>query len=41
MGKLPDSLQRGHLVATKKRNYGKRIFIIGHLDTVFEPNACQ
>ena len=36
---LPDSLQRaGHLVATKKGTEGKRIFIIGHLDTVFEPN---
>ena len=36
---LPDSLQRaGHLVATKKGTKGKRIFIIGHLDTVFEPN---
>ena len=36
---LPDSLQRaGHLVATKKGNKGKRLFIIGHLDTVFEPD---
>ncbi len=36
---LPDSLQRaGHLVATKKGTKGKRIFIIGHLDTVFEPD---
>ena len=36
---LPDSLQRaGHLVATKKGNKGKKIFIIGHLDTVFEPD---
>ena len=36
---LPDSLQRaGHLVATKKGPKGKRIFIIGHLDTVFEPD---
>ena len=36
---MPDSLQRaGHLVATKKGTKGKRIFIIGHLDTVFEPN---
>ena len=35
---LPDSLQRaGHLVATKKGTKGKRLFIIGHLDTVFEP----
>lgn len=36
---LPDSLQRaGHLVAVKKGTKGKKIFIIGHLDTVFEPD---
>lgn len=36
---LPDSLQRaGHLVATRKGKKGKKIFIIGHLDTVFEPD---
>jgi glutamate carboxypeptidase len=36
---LPDSLHRaGHLVATKKGTKGKRLFIIGHLDTVFEPD---
>jgi glutamate carboxypeptidase len=36
---LPDSLKRaGHLVATKKGSKGKKIFIIGHLDTVFEPD---
>ena len=35
---LPDSLNRaGHLVATRKGEKGKKIFIIGHLDTVFEP----
>ncbi len=34
---LPDSLNRaGHLVATRKGKKGKRIFLIGHLDTVFE-----
>jgi glutamate carboxypeptidase len=34
---LPDSLQRaGHLVATRKGNKGKKLFLIGHLDTVFE-----
>jgi len=34
---LPDSLRRaGHLVATRKGNQGKRLFLIGHLDTVFE-----
>jgi len=36
---LPDSLNRsGHLVATRKGSKGKRIFLIGHLDTVFEPD---
>ncbi len=35
---LPDSLNRaGHLVAIKKGKKGKKLFIIGHLDTVFEP----
>jgi glutamate carboxypeptidase len=34
---LPDSLGRaGHLVATRKGSQGKRLFLIGHLDTVFE-----
>jgi glutamate carboxypeptidase len=36
---LPDSLHRaGHLVATHKGTKGKRLFLIGHLDTVFEPD---
>ena len=37
---LPDSLHRaGHLVATHTgRKNGKRLFLIGHLDTVFEPD---
>ena len=36
---LPDSLKRaGHLVAYKKGGSGKRLFLIGHLDTVFEPD---
>jgi glutamate carboxypeptidase len=36
---LPDSLRRaGHLVATRKGNKGKKLFLIGHLDTVFEPD---
>jgi glutamate carboxypeptidase len=36
---LPDSLKRaGHLVATRKGKKGKKLFIIGHLDTVFEPD---
>ena len=34
---LPDSLRRaGHLVASRKGTQGKRLFLIGHLDTVFE-----
>ena len=36
---LPDSLHRaGHLVAYKKGKKGKKVFMIGHLDTVFEPD---
>jgi glutamate carboxypeptidase len=45
---MPDSLRRaGHLVATTGFNYeavdkknpkGKKLFLIGHLDTVFEPD---
>jgi glutamate carboxypeptidase len=36
---MPDSIKRaGHLVATKKGTKGKKLFLIGHLDTVFEPN---
>jgi glutamate carboxypeptidase len=35
---MPDSLKRaGHLVATRKGKKGKRLLLIGHLDTVFEP----
>ncbi|MEO6070402.1 MAG: M20/M25/M40 family metallo-hydrolase [Chitinophagaceae bacterium] len=35
---LPDSLNRaGHLVAFQKGKKGKKLFLIGHLDTVFEP----
>jgi glutamate carboxypeptidase len=34
---LPDSLNRaGHFVATRKGAQGKKLFLIGHLDTVFE-----
>jgi glutamate carboxypeptidase len=34
---LPDSLNRaGHLVAERKGSKGKKLFLIGHLDTVFE-----
>ena len=36
---MPDSLQRaGHLVAYRKGKKGKKLFLIGHLDTVFEPD---
>jgi glutamate carboxypeptidase len=36
---MPDSLKRaGHLVAYRKGKKGKRLFLIGHLDTVFEPD---
>jgi glutamate carboxypeptidase len=36
---LPDSMQRaGHLVAYRKGTQGKKLFLIGHLDTVFEPD---
>jgi glutamate carboxypeptidase len=36
---LPDSLKRaGHLMVTRKGTKGKRLFLIGHLDTVFEPD---
>ena len=35
---MPDSVKRaGHLVAYKKGKKGKKLFLIGHLDTVFEP----
>ena len=34
---FPDSLKRaGHLVAYRKGKKGKKLFLIGHLDTVFE-----
>lgn len=36
---MPDSLKRaGHLVAHRKGKKGKKLFLIGHLDTVFEPD---
>jgi len=36
---LPDSLKRaGHLVANINGKKGKKLFLIGHLDTVFEPD---
>lgn len=37
---LPNSLKRaGHLVASVNGNKGKKLFLIGHLDTVFEPDS--
>jgi glutamate carboxypeptidase len=36
---MPDSLKRaGHLVVSRKGKRGKKLFLIGHLDTVFEPD---
>lgn len=37
---LPDSLKRGgHLIAERKGTRGKRLLLIGHLDTVFEEDS--
>lgn len=37
---LPDSLNRaGHFVAERKGKKGKRLLLIGHLDTVFEEDS--
>jgi len=37
---LPDSLKRaGHLFAERKGKMGKRLLLIGHLDTVFERDS--
>lgn len=39
---LPDSLNRaGHLVATRQGKRGKKLFLIGHLDTVFEKSLAM
>ncbi|MEJ7741031.1 MAG: M20/M25/M40 family metallo-hydrolase [Chitinophagaceae bacterium] len=36
---LPDSMKRaGHLVANIKGSKGRKLFLIGHMDTVFEPD---
>ncbi len=36
---MPENMKRaGHLVAYRKGNTGKKLFLIGHLDTVFEPD---
>ena len=35
-----DSVKRaGHLVAERKGTHGKRVLLIGHMDTVFEPDS--
>lgn len=37
---MPAEMQRaGHLVATREGRQGKRLLLIGHLDTVFEKNS--
>jgi glutamate carboxypeptidase len=37
---MPKEMQRaGHLVATREGKQGKRVLLIGHLDTVFEADA--
>jgi len=37
---LPPEMRRaGHLVATRDGNRGKRVLLLGHLDTVFEPGT--
>ncbi len=37
---LPDTMQRGgHLIAERKGSRGKRLLLIGHLDTVFEEGS--
>lgn len=36
---MPDSVKRaGHLVAWRKGKKGKKLLLIGHLNTVFEPD---
>lgn len=35
-----DEVHRGgHLVCTRQGNHGKRVLLIGHMDTVFEPDS--
>lgn len=37
---MPPAMQRaGHLVATRNGAQGKRLLLLGHLDTVFEPDS--
>ncbi|MGE5616107.1 MAG: M20/M25/M40 family metallo-hydrolase [Bacillota bacterium] len=35
----PEMHRAGHLVATRKGSHGKRVLLMGHLDTVFEKDA--
>ena len=35
----PEMKRAGHLIATHEGNQGKRLLLIGHLDTVFEKNS--
>src|SRR5205085_1921247 len=36
---LPETKRAGHLFAERKGNRGKRLLLIGHLDTVFENDS--
>ena len=37
---MPAAMQRaGHLVGTREGRQGKRVLLLGHLDTVFEPDS--
>jgi glutamate carboxypeptidase len=37
---MPPAMKRaGHLVGTREGKQGKRLLLLGHLDTVFEPNS--
>src|SRR6478752_7757265 len=37
---MPSDMERaGHLIGEIKGNKGKRILLIGHMDTVFEPSS--
>lgn len=37
---MPPEMQRaGHLLATRQGGQGKRLLLLGHLDTVFEPDS--
>ncbi|MFL6710992.1 MAG: M20/M25/M40 family metallo-hydrolase [Massilia sp.] len=35
----PEMRRAGHLVALREGNHGKRLLLLGHLDTVFEPDS--